>query len=190
MNPCENAAYHAIQDYRRNCDQGHLKAALDAIEECSSWENSQCRLSTVLDLIEFAPPEIFWPAFMDEWDCCDDTWEDRASVQQAMKRQKKPALPFFSQSQRQFFETLPPLVQVFRGCSAPRVRGISWTVDRAVAEEFARGHRGGRVHEPVVASALIPKEHIFFVSDERQEKEVVLNPRRLREVIIEPFEGV
>jgi hypothetical protein len=58
------------------------------------------------------------------------------------------------------------------------------------AREFARGHRGIPVREPVVASALIPKDHIFFVSDERQEKEVVLNPRRLREVIIEPFEGV
>jgi hypothetical protein len=42
----------------------------------------------------------------------------------------------------------------------------------------------------VVVSALIPKERIFFVTDERKEKEVVLNPRRLREVTIQPFEGV
>jgi hypothetical protein len=43
------------------------------------------------------------------------------------------------------------------------------------------------VPEPVVASALIPKEHIFFVTDERNEKEIVLNPRRLRQVIVEPL---
>jgi hypothetical protein len=109
---------------------------------------------------------------------------------QTVRNKKTPALPFFSQSQRQFFETLPPRVRVFRDCSAPRVRGISWTADHAVAEEFARGHRGIPVREPVVASALIPKDHIFFVTDERQEKEVVLNPRRVSEVIIEPFEGV
>ncbi len=59
-----------------------------------------------------------------------------------------------------------------------------------MAEEFAGGHRGIRVPEPVVASALIPKEYIFFVTDERQEKEVVLDPRRLRQVITEPFAGI
>ena len=106
-----------------------------------------------------------------------------------MEKARKPAWAFFSPSQRQFFETLPPLVRVFRGCARLRVRGIAWTVDRAVAEDFARGHRGIRVPEPVVASALIPKEHIFFVTNERQEKEVVLKPRQ-RRVIIEPFEGV
>jgi hypothetical protein len=103
--------------------------------------------------------------------------------------QAKPALAFLSPSQRQFFETLPPQVQVFRGCSAPRVQAIAWTTDRTTAEGFARLHRGIRVPEPVVASALIPKEHIFFVTDEREEKEIVLNPRRLREILVEPFVG-
>lgn len=187
--PLAYAAYHAILDYWGSGNQLDLKAALKAIGSCSAWESSESRLFTVLCLVEMAPPEIFWPAFMDEWSDCDATWGDRARVLRALKNQKKPALSFFSRSQRKFFETLPPLVRVFRGCSAPRVRGNSWTVDRALAEEFARGHRG-RVPEPVVASALIPKEHIFFVTDEREEKEIVLNPRRLRKVFIEPFEGV
>jgi hypothetical protein len=42
------------------------------------------------------------------------------------------------------------------------------------------------VSDPVIASAEIPKEHIFFVTDDRNEKEVVLNPRRLRKLVIEP----
>ena len=99
------------------------------------------------------------------------------------------SLAFLQSAQRQFFDTLPPLVQVFRGCSAPRVRGIAWSTERSVAEGFARGHRFIRVPEPVVASAVIPKEHIFFVTDERNEKEIVLDPRRLRKVIVEPFLG-
>ena len=185
-----NAAHRAVQDYWVNPNQLHRKAALDAIRQCSLWAESEHCLLTVLRLIEFAPPEIFWPALINEWDGCDRTWDHRAWVLPVMKNARKPAEAFFSPSQRQFFETLPPLVPVFRGCSASRVRGIAWTVDRVVAEKFAHGHKGIRVPEPVVASALIPKEHIFFVTDERQEKEVVLNPRRLRKVIIEPFEGV
>jgi len=174
-----SAAYHAIERYRQRRNQHHQKAALDAIHRCSLAESSEHRLLTVLRLIEFAPSAIFWPALDGH----------RARVQWAMEKARKPAWAFFSPSQRQFFETLPPLVRVFRGCARLRVRGIAWTVDRAVAEDFARGHRGIRVPEPVVASALIPKEHIFFVTNERQEKEVVLKPRQ-RRVIIEPFEGV
>jgi hypothetical protein len=43
------------------------------------------------------------------------------------------------------------------------------------------------VPDPVVASAIISKKHIFFVTDEREEKEIVLNPRRLRKIVVEPF---
>ena len=53
-------------------------------------------------------------------------------------------------------------------------------MERAIAEGFARGHRGIRVPDPLVASALIPTDAIFFVTDDRNEKEIVLNPRRLR----------
>ena len=159
---------------------------MDAVERCSLAESSERRLLSVLGLIEFAPPAIFWPAFMDSWCVCDATWLYRARILQAMSA-AKPALPFLASAERQFFEALPPQVQVFRGCSAPRVRAVAWTTDRAVAEDFARGHRGIRVPDPVVASAIIPKKHIFFVTDEREEKEIVLNPRRLRNIVVEPF---
>jgi hypothetical protein len=184
-----NTAYQAIQDYRQNRNQRHLKAALDPIRSYSSYASSDCRLIRVIRLIEFTPPKIFWPALMDAWCMSDATWNYRARVLWNMKNARKPALAYFSPEQRQFFETLSPLVLVFRGCSRVRVCGIAWTVDREIAEGFARGHRGIKVPEPVIASALVPKEHIFFVTDDRQEKEIVLNPRRLRRVVKEPFNG-
>jgi hypothetical protein len=99
----------------------------------------------------------------------------------------EPVVPFFSPEQREFFDALPAQVKVFRGCSRLRVRGVAWTTDRTVAEGYARGHRTLRVSEPVVASAIIPKQYIFFVTNDRNEKEVVLNPRRLRRLMIEPY---
>jgi hypothetical protein len=67
------------------------------------------------------------------------------------------------------------------------VLGIAWTIRRDIADGFARGHRNIRLPKPVVASALIPKEHIFFVTDDREEKEIILNPRRLSKLVVEPF---
>jgi hypothetical protein len=68
---------------------------------------------------------------------------------------------------------------------APHVRGFAWTTDRAVAEGFAGGHRGIRVPDPVIISAVIRKEHVFFATNDRSEHEVIVNPRRLRQLMIE-----
>ena len=183
-----NAAREAIRLYVESPNTDREKVALEAVGQCSLFEGSEYRLLTVLPLVELAPPEIFWPAFLEAWSFCDATWHYRSEILRAMK-DAGSSLAFLQPSQRQFFDTLPPSVQVFRGCSAPRVRGIAWSTERSVAEGFACGHRFIRVPEPVVASALIPKQHIYFVTDERNEKEVVLNPRRLRKVIVEPFDG-
>ena len=177
----------AIRRYKQTQKQRDRNAALRAIKNYSMAESSETRFPAVLRLIERSPPAIFWPAFMDAWPVCDATWPFKGLLLKAMKNAGGPTRVFISPTQRELLAALPAQVQVFRGCSRPRVRAISWTTDRAVAEGFARGHRGIRVPEPVIASALIPKEHIFFVTDERSEKEVVLNYRRLRRLMIEPL---
>jgi hypothetical protein len=182
-----NEAREAIQRYQRTLDQCHQQAALEAIRYYSCAQSSERRLLPVLSLIESAPPEIFWRALMSEWNTCDATWDHRARLLQAMLNAAKPSMDFLALAHREFFETLARQVQVFRGCSAPRVRSVAWTTNRAVAVGFARGHRRIRVPDPVVATAVIPKEHIFLVTNDRKENEIVLNPRRLRKLIVEPL---
>jgi hypothetical protein len=81
--------------------------------------------------------------------------------------------------QPKFYKTLPEIVTVFRGCSKERILGVSWTTDVAVAQEFARGHRGMSPPNPVVAQARIPNSEIFTVVVHREESEIVLNPSEL-----------
>jgi len=83
-----------------------------------------------------------------------------------------------------FYDSLPDEVAVYRGCSRPRMSAISWTTDRQVADIFARGHRGIRVPDPVIASAVIPKSAIFTVVTSRNESEVIVDPRRLRKLAL------
>ena len=170
----------AIHRYNKSPSKRNYKSALDAIGRCSMAESSDRRLLAILPLIEHAPPKIFWPTLLKTWPSCDDTWMVKTRLLQAMKNAGTLMLEFLSEHDRRFFEGLPAQVQVFRGCSRARVRGIAWTMERTIAEGFARGHRGIRVPDPVVAFALIPKDAIFFVTDDRNEKEIVLNPRRLR----------
>ncbi len=93
-------------------------------------------------------------------------------------------LKFLEPDARGFFDSLPDLVTIYRGCNRSRVRGISWTTDRAVAEAFWRGHRNIRWPDPVLAEAFVPKEAVFAPFVGRQESELVIDPRRLRRLTV------
>jgi len=176
-------ALSVIRAFSDRLDNVTLSVALNAIDQCCSAEGSDNRLSTLLSLIEDAHSKLFWPALIRNWSGCDDTWRTTTRLLGAMQAHERfPRQGFYSEEQRVFYDSLPDSVEVFRGCSLPRLRGISWTTDRAISESFARGHRSIRVPEPVVASAVIPKKEIFFVATDRQESEIVLNPDRLRKI--------
>jgi hypothetical protein len=51
---------------------------------------------------------------------------------------------------------------------------LSWTLDRAVAESFARGHRGIRPGKPIVVGATIKREAVALAIDDRGEAEIVI----------------
>lgn len=86
-----------------------------------------------------------------------------------------------------FWEDLPAIITVYRGCARTHVAGLSWTISREVAEKFATGHRDIRVLDPVIASAQIGKENILGTFDGRDEAEILLDPASLAELQIEAF---
>ena len=116
----------ATQLYSGKPTERHRKGVLQAIKTCSLYEGSATRLSVVLSLIEFAPPEIFWPAFMEAWSICDASWIIRGRLLRIMREAGTPTA-FLSRAQRKLLDALPAQVNVFRGCSRPRVRGVAWT---------------------------------------------------------------
>jgi hypothetical protein len=131
--------------------------------------------------------EEFWCVFGNTWSACDRTWHHRRDLLKWLRRYSPPIL---SDDGRAFLDRLRKPVQVYRGCSRQRVRGISWTADPKVAEEFARGHRGIGVPDPVIASAVIPATAVFAVLVDRDESEIVLDPRRLAKLTIRPTNPV
>jgi hypothetical protein len=86
---------------------------------------------------------------------------------------------------RAFYDGLPDRVTVFRGCGRRRVRALPWTTDRQIAELFARGGRFSPPPDPVVASAEIAKADLFFVSTDRRESEVILDPYSVQRLRLE-----
>ena len=67
------------------------------------------------------------------------------------------------------------------------MRGLAWTTSREVATTFARGHRGISVPDAVIATAVVLKGAVFTVATERAEQEVIVNYRRLRQLVVTPY---
>lgn len=74
---------------------------------------------------------------------------------------------------REFYERLPRLIEVYWGGRSINIAQLCWTTDRAIAEGFARGHRGIVHPDPEVLAAWLPKSRVAFVQTDRDESEVV-----------------
>lgn len=138
--------------------------------------DSKNRAERMLSLTWLADEEVFWRVFHGYWSGCDDTWYLREHLLNIMPNITDAASEYWSEEQRRFFDDLPEMVTLYRGCSVDRVLGISWTTDRKVAEGFARGHRGIRVPDAVIAQARISKRDIITVLTDREESEVIIDP--------------
>jgi hypothetical protein len=134
--------------------------------------------------------ELSLQVFLDWGNMCDAPWPWRTVIADILRRACREArlVDLLPPDERDFFEALPPLVCVWRGCEGGRERGVSWTTDQAIATQFAWGKRFiNKV--PTLVRAEIPKQHIFAVFTSRQESELALDYRRLRKLYKAPAPG-
>lgn len=72
-------------------------------------------------------------------------------------------------------------VTIYRGVKVNNYRGLSWTVDKSVAEWFAKrfGHDGDKCY---VFTGTINKKDILALFSSRNEKEVVCDYRKIKNI--------
>lgn len=75
-------------------------------------------------------------------------------------------------------------VTIYRGVKVNNYRGLSWTTDKGIAEWFARrfGHDGDKCY---VFTGTINKKDIFALFSSRNEKEVVCDYRKVKNILCE-----
>lgn len=72
-------------------------------------------------------------------------------------------------------------VTIYRGVKVNNYRGLSWTIDKNVAEWFARrfGHNGDKCY---IFIGIINKKDILALFNSRNEKEVVCDYRKIKNI--------
>jgi hypothetical protein len=161
------------------------------ISECLVWVGSHHRTEPMLLTMAGAhrTAERQLCIFLDTWSMCDATrpyWSQIAGELRSARAQVD-ITEFLEPEAHAWFSAAPAEITVYRGCQAGRERGLSWTIDQSIAIEFAHGKRLPN-RTPMLVTAVIPKEHVFAVVFDRSEQELVIDPRRLRQVRKEAIE--
>lgn len=79
-----------------------------------------------------------------------------------------------SAKERRFYKAMPETITVYRGCfDASDTMAYSWTLDRKMAEWFARRRRSQG--HPVIAKMDVPKSVVLAYFSEMNESEVVID---------------
>lgn len=155
----------------------------DASKLLSMYDSETC-LGVMLDLLDDAPSKVFWPVFLKLWSGCDNTWDYRDAALHQLRQHAPMQLEALDKRSQRFHQSLEDEVVLWRGCSGDRILGLSWTMDAAVATRFAQGHRGITVPDSVIVSARYPKAEILSVFTDRKEAEIIVDPRKLRDLTL------
>jgi hypothetical protein len=160
---------------------------MEEVDDYLERFNSYGRAEAICLLMRASPPRRCLEIYLAWGNTCDDPWLYRSDLAKPLRRAlAEVALPeVLGPDELSFYTQLPEWVPIWRGCERRRERGLSWTNDRAVAQQFARGMRCVNGY-PTLASAEIHKQHIFAVFLDRDESELVVDPRQLRKLRAEP----
>lgn len=83
----------------------------------------------------------------------------------------------FEESLALFFEELPEKVTIYRGIRDEKyIKGFSWTVSKDKGIWFAKRFD---TDNQILLETVIDKKDILCYTDERDEKEVIINPKKL-----------
>ncbi len=112
---------------------------------------------------------LFWEVIADAWS--DFERIDHEAYAEAMARFR----PYWSRH-RYFRDLLglPRTMTVYRGQSANAPEGLSWSLNREIAKQFARGRRGPAVSNPTVLERVIERNDIAMYITKRDEAEIVV----------------
>lgn len=156
--------------------------------------NSFNRFVYMMELVNILRgPLIDKVRFLKEnWSACDH--HDHKSSTLASKLEGEFSLhspvsfrDFLTPEELEWVNGFGKTFRIYRGCDESVIAGASWTTDHEVAEFFTQGLRGCTHDTPVIVSATCDIDDILLAIDDRNEKELIINPRKLSDVLVTPY---
>lgn len=104
----------------------------------------------------------------------------RHDLIRALFERSKPMLAM-TDAERELLDSLPETVMVYRGCHDFNMAGFSWSIDEATARWFTT-YRPLTGYAARVIAGEVSKPDVVMACLERDERELVVDPRSVRNV--------
>jgi hypothetical protein len=156
-----------------------LELPLDQAKSYTTrWADSFNRMGMVLSLRNRMDEGDWLTLLGEEWDTCDNIWQHMHELRRVLGS-VGPLLPMMTPEEQVVYAALPNRLTIYRGCSARRLTGASWSLDREVARRFPSLNRY-RVEDPVLVIAKVWKHDVLAFKSAREEQEIItFKARRL-----------
>jgi hypothetical protein len=147
----------------------------EAIEKHIQFCNSYTRLPTLLDIATFCDADDWLAVLGDAWEICDNIseWRDELLDESPLSWADYPVRAMMRPEENEQFDALPDEVIMYRGCYQQNKRGLSWTLDRAVAERFPFYLRYQQKGPPLLVKGRAKKADIIAFKGGREEAEII-----------------
>lgn len=122
------------------------------------------------------PDDIYWQLLGEVWSDTENFWQNKKVWIKVFQSPRKQKHEFMDSAEQAALRALPAKLKIYRGHHSKNQSGISYTLDRKIAEWFAQrvAIRGsGQVTERTVT-----REDVFAVLLNRNENEVLVIPKR------------
>ncbi len=107
----------------------------------------------------------------DEWTGCDRISRYRPELKEVLGT-SGPIREMMAPEENAAYDQLPERVTCYRGCDASCLLGVSWSLDKALANSFPFQNRF-YARNPVLVTAVVRKDRILAVKLDRNETEIV-----------------
>jgi hypothetical protein len=161
--------------------------AYEAAYKAAMFANSYTRIDVVMDAMG---PVGFGPDWFrllgEQWSVCDNLSRWRTTLRTILARASREHLnEMMTDEERSALAALPATLTIYRGCYRCNRAGLSWTLDRAVAEKFPRFMRYYRRGEqPLLLTARVPRVRAVLKLG-RDEAEIIPAIARIRPLAVE-----
>ena len=149
--------------------------SIDYLDGLLMREDSYSRLSVLLEMGAYIYQHEFITLLGNWWNSCDNISEYADELRDDLCgygiADARPLM--MGENEQKAFAQLPDVVTVYRGCYAGNKWGMSWSLDKEVAERFPFLNRYRQAGRPLLVKARIQKQDIVALKLDRNEAEVI-----------------
>jgi len=128
----------------------------------------------------------YWLTLGRIWSQQEEVWRQRNWYLQRFRSPRPQRESLMSAEEHQYLHELPAEFPIYRGFIGNRGEGLSWSLDRAKAEWFARRFSIlTELGQPRLMTGVIKKKDVLAYFDGREEKEIVVDPAKVHSMKVE-----